>query len=100
MSSFPLIETFPSLDSISGLVHGFILRSPEIDVDTDRETALACLAPFYAEQLSLLGISRDQLATGEQVHGAVIGRAGTLRFKSCGPDRAGSTLHSSSRLRD
>ena len=73
MSFFPLIETFPSLDSLPGLVHGFILRSPEIDVDTDRETALARLAPFYAEQLSLLGISRDQLATGEQVHGAVIG---------------------------
>ncbi|HQZ27739.1 MAG TPA: laccase domain-containing protein, partial [Verrucomicrobiales bacterium] len=74
MSSFPLIETFSSLDALPGLVHGFLLRSPEIDVDTDRDTALARLAPFYAGQLSLLGISGDHLATGEQVHGAVIQR--------------------------
>lgn len=74
MRSFPLIETFSSLDSLPGLVHGFLLRSPEIDVDTDRDTALARLAPFYAGQLSLLGISGDHLATGEQVHGAVIQR--------------------------
>jgi copper oxidase (laccase) domain-containing protein len=74
MSSFPLIEVFPSLDSLPGLVHGFLLRSPEIDVDTDRETALARLAPYYEEQLALLGISPDHLATGEQIHGAVIQR--------------------------
>lgn len=74
MILFPLIETFPPLDSLPGLVHGFLLRSPEIEVDTDRETALARLAPFYIEQLALLGVCPDHLATGEQVHGAVIKR--------------------------
>lgn len=68
MSQFPLIESFPALSSVSGLVHGFLLRNPEIAVDTDRDEALARLAPYYDEQLVKLGIRREQLATGDQVH--------------------------------
>ena len=68
MSSSPHLETFPALSALEGLVHGFILRSPEIEVDTDRETALARLEPYFDEQLDLLGIRREHLATGDQVH--------------------------------
>ena len=72
MSHFPFIETFPALSVIDGLVHGFILRSPEIDVDADREVALARLEAFHTEQLALLGIARERLATGDQVHGSMV----------------------------
>lgn len=68
MSSSPHLETFPALSALKGLVHGFILRSPEIEVDTDRETALARLEPYFDAQLDLLGIRREHLATGDQVH--------------------------------
>lgn len=84
MSLSPLIETFPGLSAIPGLVHGFFLRHPDIDVDCDREEALSRLAPFHAELLSGLGATHDQLATGDQVHGArvgvVSGRPGHVHF--------------------
>lgn len=66
------IETYPVLMSIKGLVHGFITRHPDIDVKTDRETALERLEEHHVEQLSLLGIDRNHLATGEQVHGNTV----------------------------
>lgn len=69
----PFIETFPALAAIPGLVHGFLLRSPDIDVNADRETALARLDLFHTECLARLGIARSALATGEQVHGREIG---------------------------
>lgn len=69
MPSPCFIETFPALSEIDGLVHGFILRHPDIDVKTDREEALSRLEEHHVAQLSELGISRDHLATGEQVHG-------------------------------
>lgn len=78
MSHFPFIETFPALSSINGLIHGFVLRSPDIDVDADREVALARLEAFHREQLALLGITKDHLVTGEQVHDcAVVGVDGS-----------------------
>lgn len=69
MSSFPFLETFPALSAVRGLLHGFILRSPDIDVDTDRDTALSRLEHYYHEQLDHLGIPIEHLATGDQVHG-------------------------------
>lgn len=84
MSESPFIETFPALSSIPGLVHGFFLRHPDIDVDCDREEALDRLAPFHGELLSSLGIAPDHLATGEQVHdahvGVVAGHPGRVHF--------------------
>ncbi|MEM7699056.1 MAG: laccase domain-containing protein [Verrucomicrobiota bacterium] len=65
---FPFIETFPALTAIEGLVHGFILKDPSIDVKTDRDTALVRLEEHHCAQLSLLGIDRRHLATGQQVH--------------------------------
>ncbi len=66
-SSF--IETYPALAGISGLIHGFITRHPDIDVKTDRETALQRLEEHHVSRLGALGIDRGHLATGEQVHG-------------------------------
>lgn len=72
MTPSPFLETFPALRVLPGLVHGFTLRSPQIDVVTERVEALARLRPFIDEQLALARITRDHLATGEQVHGAAV----------------------------
>ncbi|HRQ88314.1 MAG TPA: polyphenol oxidase family protein [Bacteroidia bacterium] len=77
MASSPFVETFPALAAIAGLRHGFLLRSPEIDVDTDRETALDRLEPFQTGLLTGLGIDRSRLATGEQVHGNTVAAVDT-----------------------
>ncbi len=69
MSDYSLIETFPALSSIEGLVHGFTLRHPKIDVLTDRDVAIARLEEHFCDGLSSLEISRDEVATGQQVHG-------------------------------
>jgi len=67
--SSPFIETFPALSEIDGLKHGFILRNPEIDVKTDRDTAISRLQSHYHERLNEMGIPLTSLASGEQVHG-------------------------------
>lgn len=65
----PLVETFPALRAVPGLVHGFLLRHPEIAVDTDRDTALARLARFHEETArDQLDIPRDQTWFAEQIH--------------------------------
>ncbi len=63
-----LIERFPSLDAVENLAHGFLLRSPDIDVRDEREVVLQRLEPFHTGLLGSLGIERDTLATGQQVH--------------------------------
>jgi copper oxidase (laccase) domain-containing protein len=73
MPDSPYLETFPALAALPGLVHGFLLRHPGIDVDCEREEALARLEPFHGGLLGDLGIDRVHLATGEQVHGAKVG---------------------------
>lgn len=70
MPDSPLIETFAALSELAGLKHGFLLRSPEVAVDCDREEALARLEPLHTSLLASAGVSRDHLATGDQVHGA------------------------------
>jgi copper oxidase (laccase) domain-containing protein len=72
MASFRFIETFPALDAVEGLVHAFILKHPEIDVVTDRETALKRLEEHHHTQLAALGIDHNHLATGDQVHGKIV----------------------------
>jgi len=70
MTLSPYLEMFGALSDLPGLVHGFLLRHPGIDVDADRETALARLGGFHREELARLGVSPEHLATGEQVHGS------------------------------
>jgi copper oxidase (laccase) domain-containing protein len=79
MSSSPLIETFSALTAIPGLVYGFLLRHPDIPVDCDRREALARLEPVHGELLAGQGVSRNHLATGEQVHAAQVGVVAGLR---------------------
>lgn len=69
MDDHRFIETYSALSGIESLAHGFIIRHPDIDVKTDRETALLRLEEHHISQLSVLGIDRGHLATGEQVHG-------------------------------
>lgn len=69
MPEDPLIESFPALSELNGLVHGFTLRHPDIDVKTDREIAIARLEQHFFDRLNFLGILREHVATGEQVHG-------------------------------
>jgi copper oxidase (laccase) domain-containing protein len=64
------IETFPALEDIDGLTHGFICRNSEIDVKTDRDTAIARLESHFDDCLGSLGIDRSCIATGEQIHAA------------------------------
>jgi len=63
------LETFPALQAIDGLLHGFVLRHPGIPIDTDRETVLERLRPHYESSLSdQLGLSFKQGWFGEQTH--------------------------------
>ncbi len=63
------IETFSALSELPGLVHGFVLRNPDIDVKTDRDAALSRLMDHYYQCAESLGIPVEHLATGQQVHG-------------------------------
>ena len=69
-TEFPAPETFPALGSLPGLVHGFLLRHPSIEVNTDRDTALERLSGYHAKAaLDHLGIPRERTWFGDQVHG-------------------------------
>lgn len=66
------IDTFPALDDIEDLTHGFICRNPEVDVKTDRDTAISRLEPHFAECLDTLGVDESRLCTAEQIHEATV----------------------------
>ncbi|MDF1815964.1 MAG: polyphenol oxidase family protein, partial [Verrucomicrobiales bacterium] len=71
------IDTYPALEGLDGLTHGFICRNPEIDVKTDRDTAISRLKPHFDACLSEMKVERSQLATGEQIHADNIAVCGT-----------------------
>jgi len=62
-------ETFPALDAIPHLRAGFFLRVPELDVQTDRETAMGRLSGIHRRALDRAGFEGMPLATAVQVHG-------------------------------
>jgi copper oxidase (laccase) domain-containing protein len=62
-------ETFPGLD-LPFCAHAFIQRIPGLDVQADREKALARLEGYHSRVRAQLGFT--QFAIGEQVHGAGI----------------------------
>ncbi|MFT5104423.1 MAG: copper oxidase (laccase) domain-containing protein [Pseudoalteromonas tetraodonis] len=72
MSDRHAIETFPELESLPGLVHGFIVRQAGVEVTTDREGTLERLQPGFDVSISELGLERERLARAEQVHGGVV----------------------------
>ncbi len=73
------VPSFDPLPGLSGVRAAFIPRVPDVDVATDRETALERLAPRHEEILSHWGFAPGSMATAEQVHGghvAVVRGAG------------------------
>ncbi|MBE2180718.1 MAG: laccase domain-containing protein [Chthoniobacterales bacterium] len=60
---------FEPLGSVQGARAAFVPRIPGVDVATDRETALARLAPAHRGILADRGFDPELLATAEQVHG-------------------------------
>ena len=62
----PPVERFPALDALEDVLHGFILRVPGLDVQTDRETALRRLDDFH--KVALRSFDGRQLRLAEQVH--------------------------------
>jgi polyphenol oxidase len=63
---------FQPLSDRQGVRAAFIPRVPDIDVDTDRATALARLAPVHVDYLRRHGFDPENMATAEQVHGAQV----------------------------
>ncbi len=65
----PDSEQFEALNSIRGLRHGFFLRVPGVDVNLDREGAIARLGKSHRAAISALGYTLQDVASAEQVHG-------------------------------
>jgi copper oxidase (laccase) domain-containing protein len=63
----PPVERFPALEALEGVLHGFILRIPGLNVRTDREIALRRLEAFHEIVFQSFG-SRELRLAG-QVHG-------------------------------
>lgn len=61
--------SFVPLPGLAGIRSTFIPRLPGTDVDADRETVLARLAPRHGEILAGLGFDPAALATAGQIHG-------------------------------
>jgi hypothetical protein len=64
-------ETFAALSALP-VLHAFTGRIPGLDVQTDRESALARLAIRHAEIRAQIGAGTRHFITAEQVHGAQI----------------------------
>src|SRR6266403_2137386 len=61
------VQLFPALSETGVVEHGFILRIPGLDVQTNRESALQRLEHYHREQLAK--ISPRSLRLAEQIHG-------------------------------
>jgi copper oxidase (laccase) domain-containing protein len=64
-----LVETFPALAVGGPVLNAFIGRVSDLDVSTDRETALARLASHHEQARRDLGFGSMAFVTAEQVHG-------------------------------
>lgn len=72
------VETFPVLDGLASVRAAFLQRSPEVDVLTDRDTALARLESVHRRAADENGFRGMPLATAEQVHGAMVAEVGRV----------------------
>jgi purine-nucleoside/S-methyl-5'-thioadenosine phosphorylase / adenosine deaminase len=61
------VQRFPALSEVGIVEHGFILRVPGLDVETDRESALQRLQHYHRERLAEIGTRSLKLA--QQIHG-------------------------------
>jgi polyphenol oxidase len=66
------VQFFPALSEIGIVEHGFILRIPGLDVQTDRQSALERLEHYHRDQLATIGTR--SLKQAEQVHGNGVAR--------------------------
>lgn len=67
-------EAFSALAALPSIRAAFLQRCPEIDVATDRETALARLWDVQRRTADALGFQSMPFATAEQVHGDIVAR--------------------------
>jgi hypothetical protein len=67
-------ETFPALEALPKIRAVFIQRVPNLDVRTDRDTAMARLASVHRDILDALGFPGRPVATGHQTHSAHVVR--------------------------
>ena len=74
-------ETFAALSALP-VLHAFTGKIPGLDVQTDRESALARLAIHHTEIRAQLGAGTRHFITAEQVHGAQIA---TFTAQDTGP---------------
>ena len=73
----PAADTFPPLDALTGLRAVFLTRAPGVDVNTDRDTAMARLASLQRGALDSLDFQGMPLARASQVHGNTVARVST-----------------------
>jgi copper oxidase (laccase) domain-containing protein len=67
------IERFPALDALGERIqHGFVGRIPGLDMDLDREAALARLSDIHRTARADLGLADAAFVTAKQVHGSSI----------------------------
>ncbi len=67
------LERFSALDRFGDRIqHGFVGRIPGLDMDLDREAALARLAGVHREVRAELGLAEARFVTAKQVHGSGI----------------------------
>ncbi|HZC35573.1 MAG TPA: polyphenol oxidase family protein [Chthoniobacterales bacterium] len=64
------LQRFSALSNSRFVEHGFILRIPGLDVQTDRESALRRLESYHREQLAAIG--NQSLKLAEQIHGNAV----------------------------
>ena len=72
MTADLLLEKFPALAALPGIVHGFTGRIAGLDVAADREIALQRLDEFHAAARAGLGLAARRFISAEQVHGREI----------------------------
>ena len=72
-----LIEHFPALSAVPGLVHGFALRVPGLVMSHDKTEALARLDGVHREIRRDSGFGAMPFVTAQQVHGNNIGVVGS-----------------------
>lgn len=66
-------EHFPALSALPGLVHGFTLRVPGIEMSHDKAEALARLDAVHRQIRGDHGAGAMPFVTAQQVHGKEIG---------------------------
>ncbi len=63
------VETFPALEAVAEIRHGFSGRMPGLDVKVDRALALQRLEEHHTRARQAMGLADRRFVTGEQVHG-------------------------------